>query len=71
MIIDKTKSEFADVPETLNGEVLLERTVDSNGNPSGFLTAPVSVVVALRTKTDAELEATGWLKHKAIIQSVS
>ena len=52
MIIDKTKPEFSDVPMTLNGEVLLERTVDDNGNPSGFLTTTVDVVKKFQGKTD-------------------
>ncbi|MBI5237707.1 MAG: hypothetical protein HY887_04720, partial [Deltaproteobacteria bacterium] len=55
MLIDKTKPEFDDVPVTLNGEILLERTVDADGKPLGFLTAKADFVKNLKTKADAEL----------------
>jgi hypothetical protein len=70
MLIDKTNPEFSDVPESLNGEVLLERTVDAKGRPTGFLTASVEAVRALKGKTDAELSAMGWLKYKPIIETL-
>jgi hypothetical protein len=47
-IIDKKLPEFADVPDNLEGEVLLERTLDNQGRLSGWLTAPVGVVRSMR-----------------------
>ncbi len=70
MVIDKKDPQFSDVPATLDGEVLLERLRDGDGNPVGFLTAPVETVAALKTKTDEELSAMGWIKYKDIIFSL-
>ena len=68
-IIDITLEAFKDIPKTLNGEVLLERTVDSKGNISGYLTTTIDKVMLMKNKTDEELEQAGWLKYKHIIDS--
>ncbi len=70
MIINKQDPRFSDVPASLDGEVLLERVRDGSGRLVGFITAPVSVVMALKTKTDAELTASGWIKYKKVISSL-
>lgn len=71
MVIDKEKPEFADIPDTLGGEVLLERTVDNNGNPSGFITATKAVVMSMKGKTIAERQSSGWGKYEAILDGLS
>lgn len=68
-IIDVTMEEFNDLPLSLDGEILLERTLDNNGNVSGFLTCTVDRIVSFKDKTDTELEKIGWLKYKHIINS--
>ena len=68
-IIDVSDVKFKDVPITLDGEVLLEKTLDNNGNISGFLTCTVDRIMSIKDKTDTELEIIGWLKYKHIINS--
>lgn len=68
-IIDVTSDEFKDVSISLDGEVLLERTLDSDGKVNGYLTISVDKIMSLKTKTDAELEQIGWLKYKYILDS--
>ena len=68
-IIDVTMEEFKDIPISLDGEVLLERTMDNNGNVSGYLTIPVDKIMALKGKTDEELTQMGWEKYKHILDS--
>ena len=68
-IIDVTMEAFKDIPKTLNGEVLLKRTVDKNGKPNGYLTTTIDRVMSMKDKTDEELEQVGWLKFKHIIDS--
>ena len=68
-IIDITLEAFKDIPKTLNGEVLLERTVDSKGNISGYLTTTIDRVMLMKDKTDEELEQAGWLRFKKILDS--
>jgi hypothetical protein len=70
MIIDKKEKEFEDVPETLEGEVLLKRDVDKDGNIKGYLTAPVGIVKNMQGKSDEQLSETGWLEHKDIIAGI-
>ena len=60
---------FKDVSITLNGEVLLEKTLDNNGNISGYLTISVDKIMALKEKTDEELTQMGWGKYKHILDS--
>lgn len=64
MIIDNKKPAFEDLPDSLNGQVLLER------GKNGFLTATIEAVNAMKGKTDAELSAAGWLKYKDIIANI-
>jgi len=68
-IIDVTMEAFKDVSITLNGEVLLEKTLDNNGNISGYLTISVDKIMALKEKTDEELTQMGWEKYKHILDS--
>ena len=70
MIIDKQNTKFKDVPETLEGEVLLRRDVDENGNLVGYLTATVDVVKKMQEKSDEQLEKAGWLEHKDKIAGI-
>ena len=67
--IGVTMGEFNDLPLSLDGEVLLEKTLDNNGNISGFLTCTVDRIMSIKDKTDTELEIIGWLKYKHIINS--
>ncbi len=53
-IIDITKEEFKDVPITIDGEILLERTVDSNGNFSGFLTIKLENIQDMKNRIETE-----------------
>ena len=68
-IIDVTMVEFKGLPISLDGEVLLERTLDNNGNVSGYLTTTVDKIMSLKTKTDVELEKIGWTKYKHILDT--
>ena len=68
-IIDVTMEEFKDIPISLDGEVLLEKTLDNNGNVSGYLTISVDKIMAMKNKTDEELTQMGWGKYKHILDS--
>ena len=68
-IIDVTMEEFNELPLSLDGEVLLERTLDNNGNISGYLSISVDKIMTLKNKTDEELEQMGWSKYKHVIDS--
>mgnify|MGYP001570046108 CR=1 FL=1 len=68
-IIDVTMEEFNDLPLSLDGEVLLERTLDNNGNVSGYLTISVDKIMTIKTKSDMEIEAIGWGKFKHILDT--
>ncbi len=67
MIIDRTKPEFSDVPEGLEGEVLLERVRDRNGRLVGYLTVDVDTVRGLKNRTPEEIERMGLFKYMEII----
>ncbi len=68
-IIDVTKEEHKDIPVTLNGEVLLEKTVDDKGNLSGYLTTTQENIIEMKKKTDEELKNLKWDKYKHILDS--
>lgn len=68
-IIDILKEEYKEFPITLDGEVLLEKTYDSRGNFSGYLTTKKETILEMKKLTDAELEASGGLKYKNILDS--
>ena len=68
-IIDVSDAKFKGVPITLDGEVLLEKTLDNNGNISGYLTISIDKIMSFKGKSDIELEKTGWLKFKHILNS--
>ncbi len=70
MLIDKTRPEFIDVPESLDGEVLLERVYDPGGALMGYITASKESAAAMKTKSDAELEEAGWLRYKDILTGI-
>ena len=70
MIINKDDPQFADVPHSLEGEVLLERTYDKDGNLTGYITAAVDTVLAMKDKTEDELRESGWIKYKKVIDAV-
>lgn len=70
MIIDKNDLRFADVPTTLEGDVLLEEVKDGAGATLGYITAPAETVRALKGKTNAKLKQLGWFKYKKIINSI-
>ena len=69
-IIDVTKEGYKDIPITVNGEVLLERTLDNDGNITGYLTISVEKLINLKDKilTDPELSQS-WDKYKYILDS--
>ena len=68
-IIDVSDERFKDAPISLDGEVLLEKTLDSNENVSGYLTISVDNLMVLKEKTDEELSQMGWGKYKVILDS--
>lgn len=68
-IIDISDERFKDVPISLNGEVLLEKTFDNDGKVSGYITTSVDRILSLKIKTDIELEQMGWLRYKHILDS--
>lgn len=68
-IIDILKEEYKDFPITLDGEVFIEKTYDSNHNLSGYITTTVDKILELKKLTDTELEAKGLLKYKHILDS--
>src|SRR4030043_154275 len=62
-IIDVTDERFKDVPISLDGEVLLERTMDNNGNVSGYLTIPVDKIIEImQNQARQEIEITNIKK---------
>jgi len=68
-IIDVSDERFKDAPISLDGEVLLERTMDNNGNTSGYLTIPIDNLMALKGKTDEEIIKSGWASYRHILDS--
>ncbi len=71
MIIDGKKPEFEDLPENLDGEVLLERVFGEGGGLMGFVTASPQVVREMKGKTPRELEESGWDKYKDALENFS
>ena len=67
--IDVADVKFKDIPVSLDGEVLLERTLDNNGNVSGYLTIPIDKLMTMKGKTEEELITLGWGKYKHILNS--
>ena len=58
MIIDNTKQEFNDVPDTLNGEVLLERP-----SQGGFITCSQEAAYMYSIATPEQLVYSGHIAH--------
>jgi len=69
-IIDTNDTKFKDIPISLNGEILLDRTLDDKGNITGYLTTSVEklIDIKIRILTDSELSQS-WDKHKYILDS--
>lgn len=78
-LIDTTKDEFKDLPASLDGQILLEITKDSDGNFNGcHCIEPGILKYFAETKTEAELEELGfgnfkdkldWVKTRIDIKS--
>lgn len=68
-IIDILKDEYREFPITLDGEVFLEKTVDSNGDFSGYITTTIDNIQKMKSLTDEELTNIGWDKYKYILDS--
>jgi len=68
-IIDVTDEKFKDIPITLDGEILLERTLDNKGNISGYLTISVDKLMTMKGKTDEEIIKSGWASYRHILDS--
>ncbi len=67
-IIDKSKEEFRDLPESLDKEVLLEVTKDSSGKVSGYITVLPEVLKHFaENKTTDELSEMGFDNHSTKI----
>lgn len=71
MIIDTKKKEYGHLPESLEGEVLLEETFDERGKLSGFLTIKPEVLKYFaENKTKEELNEMGYDKFNAHIEKI-
>ena len=68
-IIDVTREDFKDIPISLDGEVLLERTMDNNGNVNGYLTIPIDKLMTMKSKTEEEIIKSGWEAYRHILDS--
>ena len=68
-IIDVSDTKFEGIPISLDGEVLIEKTFDNNGNISGYLTISVDKIMTIKSKSDVEIEAIGWGKFKHILDT--
>ena len=68
-IIDILKEEYKDFPITLDGEVFIEKTYDSNNNLSGYITTTIDRIMSLKNKTDEELTKLEWTKYKHILDT--
>jgi len=68
-IIDVIDERFKDVPISLDGEILLERTLDSKGNISGYLTISVDELMIMKNRTDEEIIKSGWAAYRHILDS--
>lgn len=69
-VIDKADVQYSDVPDSLAGDVLLERQYDAEGRMCGVITATLMKCLEMKNKTDSELESEGWLKYKPILMSL-
>ena len=69
MLIDRKRPEFSDVPESLEGEVLLERIYGPDGEVAGFVTASLEAVRSMKTKSAEELSAEGWARYRDILDT--
>ena len=63
-VINNKLDEFKDVPYSLNGEILLERTVDSSGKCSGFFTITVENFKLWKERSAAERADAGLSKYE-------
>lgn len=65
MIIDKNKDQFAHLPSSAHGQVLLEENV------SGFITCERDVFLAMKRATAQERADAGWGRYEEKIQSIT
>lgn len=71
MVINTSLNKHKDIPENLNGEILLETTKDSEGNRTGYLTIkPEHLKWFVDNKTSEELESMGLKQYSAILDEV-
>ena len=68
-IIDITKDEFKDFPLTLQGEVLLEKTYDSSGNLSGYITIKSEFIQNMKNVVANEGTECFEYKYKSILDT--
>ena len=68
-IIDILKEEYKDFPITLDGQIFLEKTYDSNNNFSGYITTTKETLLELKKLTKEELETNGYIKYKHILDT--
>jgi len=68
-IIDVTDEKFKEIPISLDGEVLLERTLDSKGNISGYLTISIDKLMTMKGITEEEIIKSGWETYRHILDS--
>lgn len=64
MIIDKTNPDHADIPDNLEGEVLLDRA------SHGFITCTLEKCHEMKAGTPEQRAAKGWSQYEAIVQAV-
>ena len=70
MIIDKTNPDHADLPDSLDGEVLLSIHTDSGGKVLGYHTATQEVVDRKRAMSMPDKISQGWDKHQAVLDAL-
>lgn len=66
-IIDRANPDFDDVPDTLVGEVLLERPA---GPAGGWITCPVEVVHEFKQATAPQRAARGWGQYETGLAAI-
>lgn len=69
MIIDNTLPEHSDIPPSLEGEVLLERTYTSSVRLSGFLTCSVDKFSEMKSADANTRLVHGWDKYSPALDS--
>lgn len=65
-IIDVMNEWHKDIPITLQGEVLLERTYDNNDNLSGYITTRIENIQNMKSRIETEGTKCYEYKYKNI-----